>query len=162
MIYFIDGMLPEYTYLDSPGWVLEAWVSPEKDGGTPEQWERTTYGLLGPYPSQGTYNFVKQYPKDWSPTEESVRLVCVGLAQSKGFSMKQRADAIRANKEAEAACARQEVADQIVEFQDSASRGLIQQPASGKNNNFRTTDDYQRDMERGVAVDLPVSGGKIL
>ncbi len=162
LIYFVGEMVPEYRYLDPPGWVLEAWVSPEKDAGSPEHWEFFTRGLLGPYPSKGTYNFVKQYPADWSPSEETVRLVCVGLAHSMGFSLKERAKAIRANKEAEAAAARQVVADQIVELQDSASRGLIQQAVSGPKTNLRTVDDYQRDMERGIQVDLPKTGGKIL
>jgi hypothetical protein len=161
MIHFCGEICPEYAYLPYPGWVLEAWISPEKDAGPPEQWQRVTRGLLGPYPTEGTYNFVKQYPRDWTPTEENARIVCVGLIESKDVSMKARVDAIRANKEAENAAARQKVADEIVELQDSASRGLITQPASGKKNNFRTTDDYQRDMERGIAVDLPLSGGKI-
>ena len=162
MIHFSGEICPEYLYLDPPGWVLEAWVSPEKDGGTPEQWERTTHGLLGPYPSKGTYNFVKQYPTDWYPTEESVRLICVGLAKSKDVSMKERVEGIRASKEAEAAAARQKVADEIIELQDSGSRGLIQHAVSGPKNNLRTTDDYERDLERGVVVrDLPLKGGKI-
>jgi len=63
---------------------------------------------------------------------------------------------------AEAAAARQKVADEIVELQDSASRGLIQQ-GYGQKNNFRTVDDYQRDIDKGIVVpDLPLKGGKLL
>ena len=162
LIYFCGEVSPEYAYLTHPGWVLEAWTSPEKDAGPPEDWQRITRGLLGPYPSKGTYNFVKQYPMDWTPTEENVRLVCVGLVESKDILIKDRVNAIRANKEAENAAARQKVADQIVELQDSASRGLITQPASGKRNNFRTTDDFERDAGRAVPANLPLHGGKII
>jgi len=162
MIHFGGEMCPEYTYINPPAWVLEAWLPPEKDCGSPEKWEATTFGLLGPYPSQGVYNFVKEFPQGWYPTEELVRILCVGLVQSRDIPMSERVKAIRANKEAEAAAARQKVADEIVELQDSASRGLITQPVSGQKNNFRTTDDYQRDLERGVIVeDLPRKGGKI-
>lgn len=162
MLHFDGQICPEYIYLNPPGWVLEAWVSPEKDAGTPEQWERTTFGLLGPYPAHGTYNFVKQYPVDWMPTEENVRVVCAGLFLSKDISMKKRVDGIRENKEVEAAAARKQVADAIVELQDSASEGKIQQAVSGQKNNFRTTDDYERDMARAVVIPgLPKHGGKI-
>lgn len=161
MIYFAGDISPEYVYLNPPGWVLETWTPPEKDAGPKELWNSTTRGVLGPYPAQGTYNFVKQYPLGWIPTEENARLICIGLNWSKDVEMKDRVKAIRENKEAEAKEARQKVADEIVELQDSASRGLITQPASGKKNNFRTTDDYVRDQERAIPVDLPKSGGKI-
>lgn len=163
MLWFGGQMCPEYTYLPYPGWVLEAWTSPEKDAGTPEQWERTTHGLLGPYPSRGTYNFVKQYPADWQPTEENLRIVCIALGMSKDVTMAERVNAIREQKEKEAARARQQVADAIVELQDSASRGLIQQAVSGPKNNFRTTDDFERDQARVIAVQgLPLKGGKLI
>jgi hypothetical protein len=166
MIYFAGEMCPEYIHLGEQRWILEAWTAPEKDGGTPEQWERTTFGLLGPYPAQGTYNIVedslRMLPLGWEPTEEAVRLMCVALVRSRDLTMKQRAQGIREHKEAEAEAARKETADAIVELQDSASRGMIQQPAAGKKNNFRTVDDYERDLERSVSVkNLPNKGGKI-
>lgn len=166
MIYFAGEQCPEYLHLGEPRWIVEAWTEPEKDGGTPEQWERTTFGLLGPYPAQGTYNIVEDslrlLPLGWEPTEESVRLMCVALVRSKDLTMKQRAQGIREAKEATAAAARQETADAITELQDSGTRGIIQQPASGQKNNFRTPDDYQRDMENAIPVkNLPRSGGKI-
>lgn len=162
MIHFCGEMQPEYLHLGRPAWVLEAWTSPEADGGTPEQWERTTYGMLGPYPAQGTYNFVKSFVSDWYPTEDSVRLLCVALVKSKDFTMKERVAGIREAKEAEAAAKRQETADAIVELQDSGSRGLITQPARGAKNNFRTVEDYERDLANAVVVPgLPRSGTKV-
>jgi hypothetical protein len=163
MIYFAGETVPEYAYLDPPCWVLETWTPPEKDAGDPDNWQKTTFGLLGPYPSKGTYNFVKQYPQDWQPSEETVRLVCVGVAQSKDVDLARRKEAIIENKKAEAAAARKKVAEEIVELQDSASLGQITQPVSGQKNNFRTTDDWERDLNRAVVVrNLPTKGGKIL
>lgn len=162
MLHFAGEMCPEYLHLPYQGWVLEAWVSPEKDGGMPEQWERTTFGLLGPYPAQGTYNLVEKFglmPQDWTPTEESVRLICVALVQSKGLTTKERVAGYREALEADAAAKRQQTADAIVELQDSGSRGVITQPASGQKNNFRTVDDYERDLANAVAVKgLPKPG----
>src|SRR6185437_2678577 len=163
MIWFAGGMSPEYAYLEPQGWVLETWTPPEKDAGLPEDWMRTTRGILGPYPREGTYNFVNQYPSDWLPTEDAVKLICVGLQMSKDIPMKQRADAIREVKEQKKAEALKEVADAIVECQDSASLMKIQQPVSGPRNNLRGLDDCQRDMEHAIVVpNLPKRGGKIL
>lgn len=161
MIYFAGEQCPEYAYLGDPCWILEVWTDPEKDAGPPELWQSTTFGLMGPYPRQGTYNFVKQFPADWLPTEDAVRLICVGLVESRDFTMKERADGIRAAKEADAAAARQKVAEEIVELQDSASRGLITQPVSGQKNNFRTTDDWERDLARSIPAGMPAKGGKL-
>jgi hypothetical protein len=160
-IYFAGEICPEYTYLE-PCWILETWTPPEKDAGPEENWQATTFGLLGPYPREGTYNFVRQFPSDWFPSEANVRLLCVGLEKSKHVPIKERARAIRENKEAENAAARQKVADTILELSDSASLGKTQQPVSGPKNNFRTTDDWERDQSRVIAVkDLPKTGGKI-
>jgi len=163
MIHFAGEVCPEYAYLAKPGWVLETWTPPEKDAGTPEQWNFTTRGVLGPYPREGTYNFVKQYPSDWLPTEEAVQLICVGLGMSKDLDMKRRISAIRDVREAESKAALQKVADEITELQDSASLMKVQQPVTGPKNNLRSLDDCQRDLERSAAIPgLPARGGKIL
>lgn len=164
MIWFIDETVPEYLYLDPPCWVLETWTPPEKDAGAEAAWGMMQEAFMGPYPRKGTYNFVKSYPQDWFPTEDSVRLIAKGIEESRDIEIKEREKAIRAGLEEKARLERGKVADAIVELQDSASLGKIQQSVSGPKNTFRTADDFGRDLERCTQPipNLPKRGGKVL
>lgn len=165
-IYFAGEVVPEYFYLASPCWVLETWIDPMKDAGPEAGWDEMKAAFMGPYPRNGTYNFVQAFPSDWYPTEESVRFIAKGIQESRDIAMADRKRAIKENLEQKAKLARQIVADEIVELQDSASLGKIQQSISGPKNTFRTADDYGRDLERATpqkqSTKLPVSGGKII
>lgn len=161
-IWFDEGAVPEYAYLPYSGWVLETWIAPEKDAGPRSQWGPMQEAMLGPYPTHGTYNFVKQYPEDWQPTEESVRLVCVGIMESRAFTIKQRADAIRERLIAEENEGIAKNAAMIEDSFDSASLGKITAGVSGPKNNFRTLDDYERDLARAMShPTLPTTGGAV-
>ena len=163
-MWFTGEVLPEYSYLPTPCWVLEKWLDPVKFAGSEATWGVIQKALMGPYPRKGTFNFVQAYPTDWGPSAESVRLLATGIQMSLDIEMKVRERAIRENLEEIGRIARQKVADEIVEMQDSASLGKIQQAASGPKNTFRTTDDFQRDNERVAPANfnLPKSGGKIM
>ena len=163
-IYFAGDVVPEYLYLDPACWVLETWISPERDAGPMANWNQMQEALMGPYPRKGTYNFVKQYPQDWLPTEDTVRLVARGIQESRDIEIAEREKAIRAGLEEKARVEREKVADAIVELQDSASLGKIQQSVSGPKNTFRTADDFGRDRERSEKefANLPKRGGKLL
>jgi hypothetical protein len=166
-IYFAGEIVPEYAYLSAPCWILETWTPPEKDAGSEIMWGPEQEFLMGPYPRKGTYNFGQGYPSDWYPTEESVKGIAKGIEASRDIALKLRKEAIVANLEAQAKVDRQKVADEIVELQDSASLGKIQQSASGPKNTFRTPEDYGRDVERGLAKvvrvpTLPKRGGRII
>jgi len=163
-IFFAGDISPEYIYLPHPCWVLETWISPEKDAGKPEHWSEMQEALMGPYPRKGTYNHVQTYPENWFPTEESVRLIAKGIIESRDIEIAARIAAIKANKEAEATAARLKVADAMVELQDSASLGKIQQSVSGPKNTFRTPDDWGRDAEKTQKTfkHLPKSGGTLI
>ncbi len=164
IIYFAGETIPEYTYIDPPQWVVEKWTAPDLDAGPEASWSDLQEFMLGPYPRMGTYNATDfQFGKDWTPNEESLRILCEGLRKSQDIATATRKKAIRENLEATAQVKRQEVADTIVELQDSASLGKIQQPVSGAKNNFRTAEDYERDMAKGlVSVELPKHGGKLV
>lgn len=163
-IYFAGEIAPEYVYLPHPCWVLETWIDPMRDAGPEAGWDKNREFFMGPYPRKGTYNYVQHYPSDWFPTEDSVRLIAKGIQESRDIEMKARVKAIRENLEHKAKLARQVVAGEIVELQDSASLGKIQQSVSGPKNNFRTPDDYGRDLEKATPINhkLPASGGKII
>ena len=165
MIFFAGEIVPEYAYLPYQGWVLETWTPPEKDAGTPASWGAMQEALMGPYPQYGTYNFVKQYPQDWTPSEETVRLVCKGIEESRQFSLKMRAQAIRERLQAEEVEQMKLNAEMIVDSFDSAALGKIQTGAGGKNN-FRTPEDWERDRDRAISrgelsLPLPAKGGAI-
>jgi hypothetical protein len=163
-IYFAGEIAPEYGYLTPPCWVLEVWVDPLKDAGPEREWRGIKEALMGPYPRKGTYNYAQQFPQDWEPTEHAVRLLAVGLRESKHIPIKQREGAIRENLEAKAAAERGKVAEAIVDLQDSASLNKMQQPVSGRKNTFRTVDDHVRDRDRFTKTfdHLPKQGGKLL
>lgn len=162
-ILFAGEQVPEYVYLPHPAWVLEKWVSPEKDAGPEHLWTMWE-AILGPYPRKGTYNYVKHYPSDWYPNPEHVRLLAVGIRESQDIAMKRREEAIRDGLKAEQKAAIQKVADEIVELQDSASLGKIQQSVSGPKNTFRTPEDFERDQAKVSQhiPGMPTKGGKIL
>src|SRR5260370_29385772 len=61
MILFLSEVVPEYLYLDPACWVLETWISPEKDAGPEAAWTRMQEALMGPYPRKGTFNFVQNF-----------------------------------------------------------------------------------------------------
>lgn len=162
MLWFMGEIVPEYLYLD-PCWILETWVSPEKDAGPEAMWNEIQEATMGPYPRLGTYNFVQKFYPDWFPGEDMVRLMAKGIEESKHIEMKAREDAIRANLEEKARIDCQYVADAIVELQDSGSRGVVQQAATGPKNNFRTPEDFERDQAKVKDfTHLPKRGGKIL
>lgn len=156
---------PEYAYLPYAGWVLETWIAPEKDAGPRASWGPMQEALLGPYPTFGTYNFVKHYPQDWEPSEETVRLVCIGIVESRNHSMRMREMAIRENLQKEERAQVIENAQAMEETFGSAEHGRIQAAVSGPKNNFRTGDDWERDRDRavvrGTPMHLPRRGGAI-
>lgn len=157
-IFFAGEIVREYDYLE-PCWILETWVSPEKDAGDLALWSPMQEALMGPYPRQGTYNFVQQFSV---ADEESLRLYCVGLEKSKDLTHKERKDAIKDGLEAKEQKSIETTAEAIVELQDSASRGKIQQGA-GPKNNFRTVEDFERDQWKVPEIpNLPQRGGKIV
>jgi len=155
----LTEVAPEYTYLE-PCWVLETWLPGEKFAGPRAQWGALQEALMGPYPSRGEYFFVGQFKV---PDEESVRLYCVALEKTKDTTQEERVAAKREDLQKREQQKIQEVADAIVELQDSGSKGVIQQGA-GPKNNFRTTDDFERDdWKRTEHVPgLPKRGGKIV
>lgn len=163
-IYFCGEVVPEYLYLDPACWVLETWISPDKAAGPEALWGPVQEEFMGEYPRNGTYFYVKHYPTDWYPSEDAVRLVARGIEESRNIEIKARMDAIKANLEAKNKVARERVADAMVELQDSASLGKIQQSVSGPKNTFRTPDDWGRDQEKTQKeyAHLPKSGGKII
>lgn len=167
MIYFAGEIAPEYIYLE-PCWILETWVPPQKAAGIEAGWNSIMEFLSGEYPRQGLYFFSLNYPQDWIPSEENVRILVKGIEASKHLPLEKRVDAIRQSlldKEREGI---QRTADEIVELFDSASLGKIQQSVSGPKNNFRTPEDFERDQERIGRIShkdyarLPKSGGKLL
>ena len=163
-IWFTGEIAPEYIYLDPPRWILEAWISPEKDAGPESAWNSVMEALNGPYPRKGTYNFAMGFEPDWNPTEAIIQTVATGIRMSQGLSLEERAQAIREALEEQGKLKRQEVADAIVESFDSACLGKIQQAVSGPKNTLRTPEDWERDQEKlaPVPASLPRSGGKIL
>jgi hypothetical protein len=161
--FFMGEMVPEYAYLAHPCWVLERWLSPDKDAGSEFMWSMQMEQFMGPYPRYGTFMFSEGFPLNWTPSEVSVQAIAAGLLASTDIPMDQRENAIRATLEHKAAIARQKVADEIVELQDSASMGFIQQSVSGPKNTFRTPDDFGRDRDREKAIPgMPTRGGKLL
>lgn len=163
-IFFFGETVPEYLYIDPPCWILETWTSPEKDAGSEIMWGAMQEATMGPYPRHGYFNFSKAYPQDWYPTLDHIQGVVQGILESRDLTMKARVDAIRAHKQELIDEATQNVADALVEGQDSASLGKIQQSVSGPKNTFRTPDDWGRDAEKTQKeyAHLPKSGGKIL
>lgn len=165
-IYFAGEIAPEYIYLDPPCWVLEIWTAPEVDAGSQANYTEAIEFIMGPYPRKGTYNLAMNFAPDWYPTEEIVQVLAVGLTMSKGLDIAQRTNAIREALAEKAKLKQKEVADAIVELQDSASLGRIQQAASGPKNTFRTPEDFERDQEKVARLtpnyDLPKTGGKIV
>lgn len=157
--YFIGEAVPEYAYL-SPCWVLETWVPAEKFAGKRINWGIAEEKLMGPYPSRGEYFFAGQFHV---ADEETVRLYCVALEKTKDTTQKERVDAKREDLQKREQQKIQEVAEAIMELQDSASEGRIQQGA-GPKNNFRTVDDFERDdWKRTEHIPgLPKRGGKIV
>lgn len=164
-IWFLGEVVPEYEYLGEQAWVLETWLDPRKDAGSIHSWGPMQEATLGPYPQYGTYNYVKQYPADWSPTEENVRLVCRGILDSRDLTMKQREDAIRDKLKAEEKALVDEKAEMILDSFDSAALGKLQAAVSGPKNNFRTAEDWERDRDRAAQnsriAGLPKAGGAI-
>jgi hypothetical protein len=120
--------------------------------------------IMGAWPRKGYYNISKSYPDDWYPSVDYVEGVVKGIIESRDIEIAERVKAIRANKEEVARVAREKVADAMVELQDSASLGKIQQSVSGPKNTFRTPDDWGRDQEKTQKeyAHLPKSGGKII
>lgn len=163
-ILFLGDIVPEYAYLPSPCWVLETWTPPEKDAGPEALWSEMQEALMGPYPRKGTYNHSKSYPEDWHPNPHYVDGVVKGIIESRDIEIADRIAAIKASKEATATAERQKVADALVELQDSASLGKIQQSVSGPKNTFRTPDDWGRDAEKTQKEykHLPKSGGTLV
>jgi len=149
-IFFCNEVAPEYLYLAEPTWVLEVWTDPEKDAGPRAHWGKLQQELMGDYPRFGTYNYVQSFSGHDEPSEEEIRLYCVALEKSKDLTIKQRREGIVDKLEKEEATKREEVAESILELQDSASLGLSQQAVSGPKNNFRTLDDYERDLNRST------------
>jgi hypothetical protein len=168
MIFFAGEIAPEYAYLDPPCWVLETWLPPEKGAGPSANWNPIMEALLGEYPSEGLYFYSQQFPTDWWPSEENVRLLAKGIEMSKHVAMKDRMDAIREGLKEKERAGVEKTAEQIEELFDSASLGKIQQGVSGPKNNFRTPEDFERDQERIGRIShkdyahLPKAGGKIL
>lgn len=167
LLYFMGEVAPEYLYLD-PCWLLEVWIPAEKAAGPRSQWNDIVEKINGEYPSEGVYFFSLNFDRDWEPSEENVRMLAKGIEMSRDIPIEQRAAAIRENLEETARLKREEVADTIVESLDSAAMGRIQQGASGKKNNFRTPEDFERDQERIGRVShkdyarLPKAGGKLI
>lgn len=162
-IWFAGEVAPEYLYLPHPCWVLETWTPPEKDAGARAAWTEMQEAFMGPWPQWGTYNYVKHFPEDWTPSEENIRLLAKGVQESQHVEIEERKRAIRENLEAKANMARKEVADEIVESFGSAEFGKTTQAISGRPNVFRTADDHARDRDRGTpGPALPRSGGKLI
>lgn len=167
MIYFAGEVAPEYIYLE-PCWILETWVPPQKAAGPEAGWNSIMEFLNGEYPREGVYFFSLNYPQDWTPSEENVRMLVQGIEASKHLPIEQRIDAIRQNLQEKERAGIQQTADAIVELFDSAAMGRIQQAASGPKNNFRTPEDFERDQERIGRIShkdyarLPKAGGKLL
>lgn len=163
-IWFMGEVSPEYLYLPQPCWVLEAWTAPEKDAGPEALWGPMQEMTMGPYPRHGYFNLSKSYPDDWYPSLDYVQGVVKGIIESRNIEMKERVKAIKAAKKEKATEARQKVADALVEGQDSASMGKIQQSVGGPKNTFRTPDDWGRDAEKTQKeyAHLPKSGGKLI
>lgn len=167
MLWFLGTVDPEYLYLE-PCWILEAWVPPLKAAGPESAWNEIMKTLNGEYPKEGVYFLARQYPLDWSPSEENVRLLVHGIEASKHLPFEKRVEAIRENLAAKELASVKKVAGEIEELFDSAAQGRIQQPVSGKKNNFRTPEDFERDQERIGRVShkeyakLPKAGGKLI
>lgn len=167
MIYFAGEIAPEYVYLD-PCWILETWIPPQKAAGLESGWNAIMEFLSGAYPRDGEYFFSLNYPQDWTPSEENVRMLVSGIEASKHLPIEQRIDAIRQNLIDKERAGVRKTAEEIVESFDSAALGKIQQSVSGPKNNFRTPEDFERDQERIGRIShkdyahLPKSGGKLL
>lgn len=163
-IFFFGEIVPEYVYLPHQGWVLETWTAPEKDAGPEALWSEIQEQWMGPYPRNGTYNHSKSYPVDWFPSIDYVQGVVNGIIESRDIEIAERVKAIREGKEKIQKVGLKAVAEAMVELQDSASLGKIQQSVSGPKNTFRTPDDWGRDAEKTQKeyAHLPKSGGKIL
>jgi hypothetical protein len=167
MIYFAGEIAPEYLYLD-PCWLFEMWLPAIKAAGPESNWNSTMEFLNGEYPRSGIHFYVKHYPSDWEPSEENIRLLAHGIEMSKHLPYEQRVQALRENLAAKERASVLKVAGEIEELFDSAAQGRIQQPVSGKKNNFRTPEDFERDQERIGRVShkeyakLPKAGGKLI
>lgn len=162
-LFFCGEIVEEYIYLTTAAWVLEVWVAPEKDAGSPANWNEFQEATMGPYPKWGTYNYVKHYPEDWEPTENNVRLAAVGVQISKDLDMDQREAAIREARQEKERTQVKHTAEAILESFGSAEFGKTTQAVSGRNNVFRTADDFGRDADRETALPgLPERGGKIV
>jgi hypothetical protein len=167
-IHFFGEIVPEYTNFDPPCWVLEAWVDPVTAAGPQAYWSEMLELTMGPYPRHGVYFLSQMFTSDWYPSDEVVRVLAIGLQKSKDVAMADRLKAIKEGLQEKERAGIQKTADAIVELQDSASLGKIQQAASGPKNNFRTPEDFERDQERIGRIShkeyahLPKRGGKIL
>lgn len=164
MIWFLGEIAPEYIYLD-PCWILETWLSAQQAAGPESNWNEIMETLNGEYPREGLYFFCMNFPQDWTPSEESVRLLAKGIEMSRHLPLEMRTAAIRDSLEKANQEKRQEAADAILELTDSAMLGKAQQGA-GPKNNLRTQEDYVRDQERIARIpgyaNLPKAGGKII
>lgn len=166
-IFFLGEVVPEYIYFE-PCWVLETWLSGQQSAGPRSNWNEFMEATNGEYPSQGLYFFCSNFPQDWTPSEENVRLLAKGIEMSRHLPLEQRAAAIRDSLQQKEQEGVEKTADAIVEMFDSASLGKIQQAVRGPKNNFRTPEDFERDQERIGRVShkdyarLPKSGGKII
>jgi len=167
MLWFMGEVAPEYIYLE-PCWILETWLPPIKAAGPEAGWNELMEAMNGEYPRQGVYFFSQNFPQDWSPSEENVRVLAKAIEASKHIPYEQRADAIRENLKAKEREGIERTAQEIDELFDSAAQGRIQQPVTGKKNNFRTPEDFERDQERIGRIShkdyarLPKAGGKLI
>jgi hypothetical protein len=163
-IWFLGEIAPEYVYLE-PCWILETWLTGQQCAGPLANWNEALEAVVGEYPKEGLYFFCTNFPQDWTPSENNVRLLAKGIEMSRHLPLEQRAAAIRESLQAKEREGIEKTADAIVELFDSAAMGRIQQGVSGPKNTFRTPEDFERDQERiGVHTDarLPKQGGKVL
>jgi hypothetical protein len=163
-IWFLGEIAPEYVYLE-PCWILETWLTAQQCAGPLANWNEALEAVVGEYPKEGLYFFCTNFPQDWTPSENNVRLLAKGIEMSRHLPLEQRAAAIRESLQAKEREGIEKTADAIVELFDSAAMGRIQQGVSGPKNTFRTPEDFERDQERiGAHNDarLPKQGGKVL
>lgn len=167
MVQFMGEITQEgrYAIFERPFWVLEVWTPPEKDAGPKALWDSNMEFFMGPYPSEGYYNFVTAFDADFEPTENyAVQAICVGLRESSDIPLEQRLHAIKESLREKEREGVERTAAAIVELQDSASLGKIQTGVSGPKNNFRTVEDFERDAWKRTddVPNAPQRGGKVM
>jgi hypothetical protein len=167
MVYFMGEYELEarYAIFERPYWVLETWTPPEKDAGPKYLWDKNMEFLMGPYPSEGYYNFVTAFDADFEPTQNyAIHAICVALQESSDIPMDRRVEAIKEALQEKERAGVKRTAEAIMELQDSASMGRIQAAVSGPKNNLRTVADFERDAWKrpDEIVGAPKTGGRIV